>query len=94
MTLTVNGKSHQLPDDVNDAITAIMQDNQRLKADVQKYKQLLDDAIREIELFRSNIEPDLEPFGDFESATVTGDAVRTFADASARLMYERAHTRN
>lgn len=36
----------------------------------------------------------LEPFGDFESATVTGDAVRTFADASARVMYERAHIRN
>jgi len=33
MTFIVNGKSHQIPTDVNDAITVIMRENEQLRAE-------------------------------------------------------------
>jgi hypothetical protein len=40
MTFIVNGKSHQIPTDVNDAITVIMRENEQLRAERKAWPNL------------------------------------------------------
>ena len=69
-TVFVNRKAHQIPHEVNNAITAFMQENERLKAENDKLRTELTSAAAVLNKLRANIEGTLWPNSGF--ANVNG----------------------